>query len=62
MQTELKYPHRLNPDGTYDSICTRCFRTIANANEEADLAAAEEAHNCSLADLDRAMIKDVHRR
>ena len=34
-------------DGLYDSICRRCFRTIAVAAVESDLAEYEERHVCS---------------
>jgi hypothetical protein len=47
------FPHRLNPDGTFDSICPGCFQTIATQKEESQLAAAEEAHRCPGLDLDR---------
>lgn len=47
------FPHRRNADGTYDSICTKCFVTVASTNNEADLLKAEEAHICSGLDLDR---------
>jgi hypothetical protein len=40
------FPHRRNSDGSFDSICTQCFRTIATANAEAELQAAERAHDC----------------
>jgi len=46
-----KFPHRLNSDGTFDSICRSCFRTIATAYQEADLEKAENAHMCSPVDL-----------
>jgi hypothetical protein len=40
------YSHRHNPDGTFDAICRRCFRTVAQALTEEDLKTAEEAHIC----------------
>jgi hypothetical protein len=42
------FPHRRNPDGSFDSICTECFRTVATAPAEAQLEAAETVHpdNC----------------
>lgn len=40
------FPRRLNIDGTYDSICPRCYRTIARGTAEA-LCFAEESHSCS---------------
>jgi len=45
------FPHRRNPDGTYDSICPGCYRTIDRELVEADLAAAEIVHVCDPVDL-----------
>lgn len=42
----LKFAHRRNPDRTVDSICTRCFKTIANVENEAELARIEQRHYC----------------
>ena len=33
----LRFPHRRNHDGTYDSICSSCFMTIATREVEAEL-------------------------
>jgi hypothetical protein len=41
-----EYPHRLNAEGSYDSICRRCFRTVARAETEAELRAYEAKHIC----------------
>lgn len=40
------YSHRHNADHTFDSICHRCFRTIATEASEAALGAHELQHNC----------------
>lgn len=40
------FPHRRNPDGSFDSICLKCFRTVATQRNEADLAQAERDHVC----------------
>jgi hypothetical protein len=40
------FPHRRNPDGSFDSICPKCFRTVATRRDEADLAQAERDHVC----------------
>jgi phage tail protein X len=40
------FPHRLNRDGSFDSICKRCFQTIASGMSETALAAAEQGHTC----------------
>ena len=42
----LKFAHRFIPDGSVDSICTRCFVTAASATNEADLVLKEEQHIC----------------
>jgi hypothetical protein len=42
----LKFAHRLIPDGTVDSICPRCFVTVASAANEADLVLKEQLHVC----------------
>lgn len=51
MPAETKYPHRVNLDGTWDSICTRCFQTIAHCKTERELAQFEEKHVCDSAYL-----------
>jgi hypothetical protein len=33
-------------DWTFDSVCLKCFATIANAEDEADLAEYERNHVC----------------
>lgn len=38
------YPHRQNADGSYDSICTTCFATIARSTGEAGLTEGEATH------------------
>jgi hypothetical protein len=40
------FPHRLNRDGSYDSICLTCFATVANAKEAADLDVLDQGHVC----------------
>jgi hypothetical protein len=47
MPAEIKYPHRQNRDRTWDSICTRCFRTVATCRTEGELANFEKAHVCN---------------
>ncbi len=41
------FPHRKNPDGTWDSICSDCLRTIARVKDRADLEIAERTHDCA---------------
>ena len=42
-----RYPHRANSNGTYDSICAACFKTISTQWNEVDLAAGEKSHICN---------------
>jgi len=41
------FPHRLNPNGSYDSICTECHQTVASSHDEALLAQHEQVHACN---------------
>jgi hypothetical protein len=38
--------HRRNDDGTTDSICPICYRTIARESDPANLIAMEQTHVC----------------
>jgi hypothetical protein len=40
------FPHRLNKDGTYDSICLQCYATVANARTSAELEEYDVKHVC----------------
>ncbi|HTB97115.1 MAG TPA: hypothetical protein VK716_08920 [Terracidiphilus sp.] len=40
------FPHRHNADGSHDSICTKCFQTVASVRDEATLAEREKKHQC----------------
>ena len=48
---DCQWPHRLNQDGTYDSICPTCFQTVAHTRSVAELAPAECDHVCPGAPL-----------
>ena len=50
----LRFPfsHRHNPDGTYDSICNKCFMTVGTKRKEVDLLEVEQSHVCDEEDLD----------
>ena len=37
MRNHIGFTHRHNLDGTYDSICRCCFRTVATACDEGSL-------------------------
>jgi hypothetical protein len=49
------FAHRHNPDGSFDSICAQCFETLATESTEAELLAAESAHECKGFDLGQMM-------
>ena len=53
MFSHANFPHRHNSDGTYYSICTACFVTVASVREEELLRAHELAHVCDPVNLDR---------
>ena len=40
------FTRRWNRDSSIDSICTKCYRTIASANREDELAIREKNHVC----------------
>lgn len=46
--TSARFPHRENDDGTFDSICPVCFRTVARAPRQEELAELERIHVCKL--------------
>ena len=46
MSRESRFPHRLNPDRTIDSICRVCFATVASVVDEGELARHEAVHVC----------------
>ena len=48
---DKSFPHRHNADGSYDSICTACLRTVATAWQEAELSFRESTHVCNTAGL-----------
>jgi hypothetical protein len=38
--------HRVNRDGTHDSICCGCYLTIGTTDVESSLESQEDAHVC----------------
>ena len=48
----VQFAHRLNQDGTIDSICRDCFITVATAVSESALEREEQKHNCNRSLLD----------
>jgi hypothetical protein len=53
------FPHRHNADGTHDSICCRCYATIATEHDQDDLLAQEAEHVCREEDLLRIQYPEV---
>jgi len=47
------FPHWRNQDGSWESICPRCFNTLATAHKEAELLKDEENHNCVVFNIAR---------
>jgi hypothetical protein len=41
------FPHRLNADGSYRSICTLCRVEVATAKAESELSLHEQNHKCN---------------
>jgi hypothetical protein len=46
MNPEISFVRRHNRDSSVDSICTRCYQTIANASTEIELTLPETSHSC----------------
>jgi hypothetical protein len=51
--TLFKFARRQNINGTADSICIQCFRTIGTASDLNELRIVETFHECDEDDLDR---------
>lgn len=43
---ETSFRHRENLDGSWDSICLRCYATAVHSYDEGLLADAEQEHCC----------------
>jgi hypothetical protein len=55
MPSPTDFARRSNRDGTTDSICTRCYDTVATATWEADLVSAERSHECKSRKVEQFM-------
>jgi hypothetical protein len=44
----IKFVHRKNLDGTFDSICPQCFVTIATCRNETEMLLVERMHVCDV--------------
>ncbi len=42
----LSFRHRKNQDGSWDSICLRCYLTAAHSYSEKPLLSVETGHHC----------------
>jgi hypothetical protein len=42
----IPFPHRINPDGSFDSICPTCYRTIGNRVTAEELSKDEQRRTC----------------
>jgi hypothetical protein len=59
---QKQFPHRRNRDGSFDSICPRCFHTVATRKEESELAKDEHRHICDDWNLDQDRIAEARSR
>jgi hypothetical protein len=57
------FPRRHHADGSFNSICPRCFRTVARNKTKRELDTAEKRHICQEPDLAavRAAKEEVQR-
>lgn len=46
MTSFISFARRQNHDHSVDSICARCYQTIASSDNPMDLNAFEETHQC----------------
>jgi hypothetical protein len=46
MTSLVSFARRQNHDSSIDSICTKCYQTIASAESLSGLATAEQSHLC----------------
>ena len=51
--TRPVFAHRQNKEGTVDSICMKCFATVALSLREAEIEQREQGHRCDPEALER---------
>jgi hypothetical protein len=51
--TPPAFARRKNKDGTFDSICMKCFATIASSLKEPEVEHWEQRHRCDPVALER---------
>jgi hypothetical protein len=59
MADTTRFIHRENPDGTYDSICLRCFITVDTEHDQDDLLSQEAEHICDEDTIERMEHSDA---
>jgi len=57
--SETEFIHRMNRDGTIDSVCPRCYETLMTSTWEAELEVVEAEHECQRAGL--LLFEKTHR-
>jgi hypothetical protein len=57
---QFGFVHHTNGDGTIDSICTRCFVTVATESGDAALQREERAHICDTKFMHRETPDGTH--
>jgi hypothetical protein len=55
MDTLGKFFHRMMQDSTIESVCMKCFQTIAKGKNEAEIREMEKVHSCT-------PLRELHRR
>jgi len=55
------FPHRHNSDGSFDSICAKCFATVANSKLEGELEEPEKQHVCDPSKVALLQIPQMNR-
>jgi hypothetical protein len=55
MDTFGKFFHRIMQDSTIESVCMKCFQTIAQGRNETEIREIEKVHSCT-------PLREFHRR
>lgn len=55
MDTLCNFFHRRMSDSTIESVCMKCFQTIARGNNESEIREKEKTHSC-------VSLKELHQR
>jgi hypothetical protein len=61
MTSFVSFARRQNHDSSIDSICTKCYQTIASADSTSGLTNAEESHRCNPNGEFNREREDLHR-